>query len=235
MARLPRIDLPGLPQHLIVRGNNRGLMFRDDADRIIFIRYLEEALDACACDLHAYALMDNHVHLLATGHVPGELSELMQRIGRKFARVINLRWGRTGTLFEGRFRSSLVDSDSYLLMCMRYIELNPVRAGVVANPADYAWSSFRQNASGNPGAPLVAHALYHGLGTGTVERGKAYRELVEAGIGDADIDRIRESARKGRALGSDEFCAQVAARVERNVRPQAQGRPTKRGQVQKLT
>ena len=97
MPRLPRIDLPGVPQHLVVRGNNRSVMFRDDADRIIFLRYLDEALDACACDLHAYVLMGNHVHLLATGHAAGELSELMQRVGRKFARIVNLRWGRTGT------------------------------------------------------------------------------------------------------------------------------------------
>jgi putative transposase len=114
MARLARIDIPGIPQHLIVRGNNRSLMFRDDADRCIFMGFLDQSLAECACDLHAYVLMSNHVHLLATGHVEGELSQLMQRIGRKYARLVNLRWGRTGTLFEGRFRSSLVDSEAYL-------------------------------------------------------------------------------------------------------------------------
>jgi REP-associated tyrosine transposase len=153
MPRLPRIDLP---QHLVVRGNNRGAMFRDDADRIIFLGYLEEALDACACDLHAYALMDNHVHLLATGHALGELSEVMQRVGRKFARVVNLRWGRTGTLFEGRFRSSLVDSEAYLFTCMTYIELNPVRAGIAAAPDGAArWArrnSARRSRSASSGA-----------------------------------------------------------------------------------
>src|SRR5690349_8843778 len=120
MARLPRIDVPGVPQHLIVRGNNRSTLFRDDADRCVFLQLLERALDDCVCDLHAYVLMDNHVHLLATGNASGELSEMMQRIGRKFARLVNLRWDRTGTLFEGRFRSSLVDSENYLLTCMRY-------------------------------------------------------------------------------------------------------------------
>jgi putative transposase len=225
MARLPRIDLPGLPQHLIVRGNNRGLMFRDDGDRIIFLRYLVEALDACACDLHAYVLMDNHVHLLATGHAPGELSELMQRVGRKFARVVNLRWGRTGTLFEGRFRSSLIDSDAYLFTCMSYIELNPMRAGMVDAPGDYIWSSFKENASGAPRAPLVPHPLYHELGASVLERGKAYRAMVDAGVSDGDIERVGDSVRKCRALGSEEFCEEVAARLQRTAAPRAQGRP----------
>ncbi len=227
MARLPRIDFPGVPQHLIVRGNNRGTIFRDDADRIIFMRYLEEALEACVCDLHAYVLMDNHVHLLATAHVRGELSELMQRVGRKFARLINLRWGRTGTLFEGRFRSSLVDSEAYLFTCMSYIELNPVRAGMVATPGDYAWSSYRQNASGNPQPPLVPHPLYHGLGAGEADRARAYREMVSAGIGDDAVERIRESVRKCRALGTEEFCARAEGQLGRAVVPRGQGRPPK--------
>jgi len=235
MARLPRIDFPGVPQHLIVRGNNRGLMFRDDGDRIIFLRYLGDALNACACDLHAYVLMDNHVHLLATGHVAGELSELMQRLGRKFARMVNLRWDRTGSLFEGRFRSSLVESERYLFTCMSYIELNPVRAGIVAAPSDYAWSSFAQNASGDPRHPIVPHALYFGLGPGPAERANAYRAMVGGGIRDSDIDLIRTCARKCRALGSDEFCGEVESRLERAVVPRGQGRPKKRGQVQKLT
>src|SRR4026208_2512142 len=130
MARLPRIDVPGIPQHLIIRGNNRSILFRDDADRCIFLQLVEKALGVCACDLHAYVLMTNHVHLLATGHLVGELSEMMQRIERKFARLVALRWDRTATLSEGRFRSSLVQSEAYLFTCMQYIELNPVRAGI---------------------------------------------------------------------------------------------------------
>src|SRR5881392_2574096 len=110
MARLPRIDLPDIPQHLIVRGNNRSTLFRDDADRYIFLQFLGEAMQKCACELHAFVLLSNHVHLLATGHLPGELSDFMRRVGRKFARLMNMRWSRTGTLFEGRFWSSLVES-----------------------------------------------------------------------------------------------------------------------------
>lgn len=203
MARLPRIDFPGVPQHLVVRGNNRGLMFRDDGDR-----------------------------LLATGHAQGELSELMQRVGRKFARVVNLRWGRTGSLFEGRFRSCLIDSEAYLFNCMAYIELNPVRAGIVAAPGDFRWSSYRQNASGSPRPPIAPHALYNGLGVGPNDRGKAYCEIVNAGTGDPEIERIRTSVRKCRALGSEAFCARIEGRLERAVAPRERGRP-KRGRVQK--
>lgn len=234
MARLPRIDVPGIPQHLIVRGNNRSLMFRDDADRCIFFGFLDRALAECACEIHAYVLMPNHVHLLATGHLAGELSELMQRVGRKFARLMNLRWGRTGTLFEGRFRSSLVDSEAYLFTCMRYIELNPVRAGIVSHPGDFSWSSYSSNASGSPNGILVPHTLYRGLGTTPQERGAAYRGLVDQGISDEDLSRIRESAAKCRALGRDSFCAELEGRLERPIAPRPQGRP-KRGQVEKLT
>ena len=230
MARLPRIDVPGVPQHLIVRGNNRSTLFRDDADRCIFLQFLEEALDTCACELHAYVLMTNHVHLLATGHLPGELSDMMQRVGRKFARLMNIRWSRTGTLFEGRFHSSLVDSEAYLLTCMRYIELNPVRAGIVHFPQEYGWSSYRGNARGDPGSMVTPHELYVRLGSTPAERGAAYRSLVESGVSDEDLVRIRTSATKCRALGSPAFCDEIAARLGRPVTPREQGRP-KRGQV----
>jgi putative transposase len=234
MARLPRIDIPGVPQHLWVRGNNRSSLFRDDADRCILLQFLEEALKACVCELHAYVLMSNHVHLLATGHVAGELSELMQRVERKFARLMNLRWGRTGTLFEGRYRSSLVDSEAYLLTCMRYIELNPVRAGIVRHPKEYGWSSYRENAGGTPGSMLKPHELYLKLGRSDRERGAAYRGLVESGVTEEDLIRIRTSAAKCRALGGEAFCKEMAARLGRPVAPRPQGRP-KRGQVEKLT
>jgi putative transposase len=234
MARLPRIDIPGIPQHLIVRGNNRSLMFRDDADRCIFLGFLDRALADCACELHAYVLMSNHVHMLATGHVPGELSELMQKVGRKFARLMNLRWGRTGTMFEGRFRSSLVDSEAYLLTCMRYIELNPVRAGIVRHAGEFPWSSYASNAGGEPNGLLVPHPLYLGLGRTPPDRGAAYRGLVAAGVADDDLSRIRESAAKCRALGRESFCTELEARLDRPIAPRLQGRP-KRGQVEKLT
>jgi len=235
MARLPRIDLPDIPQHLIVRGNNRSTLFRDDADRYIFLQFLGEALQKCACELHAFVLMSNHVHLLATGHLPGELSDFMQRVGRKFARLMNMRWSRTGTLFEGRFWSSLVESEAYLLTCMRYIELNPVRAGIARHPQDFGWSSYGQNAAGDPGGLLTPHDLYVRLGTTREERAATYRGLVASGVSEDDLTRIRLSAAKCRALGTEAFCDEIAHRLGRSVIPRAQGRPAKRGQVQKLT
>jgi putative transposase len=227
MARLRRIDVPGVPQHLIVRGNNRCDLFREDADRCLFLQFLGEALDACPCELHAYVLMTNHVHLLSTGHCEGAISEMMQRLGRKYARLMNLRWGRTGTLFEGRFRSSLVDSEAYLLTCMRYIELNPVRAGMVRHPRQFGWSSYRQNASGNPGNLLTAHDLYARLGTQPAERAATYRDLVEMGVTEEDLMRIRTSAAKCRALGTDAFCAQMEKLLDRPTAPRPRGRPKK--------
>jgi len=235
MARLPRIDVPGIPQHLIVRGNNRCTIFRDDADRMIYLGFLEGALRTCACDLHAFVLMTNHVHLLVTGQVDGEISELMQIVGHKFARLMNLRWGRTGTLFEGRFRSCPVESETYLLACMRYIELNPVRAGMVQQPADYPWSSFFANASGNPGLPVVAHEVYRQLGANPEERGLRYRQLVAAGIPGGELERIRTSARQGRALGNENFGNRLQASLGRPVAPTMPGRPRKRGQGEKFT
>ena len=227
MARLPRIDLPGVPQHLIVRGNNRTAIFRDDADRQVFLGLLVDGLGACACEVHAYVLMGNHVHLLATGYREGELSDLMRRVGGKFARLMNLRWGRTGTLFEGRFRSSLVESESYLLTCMAYIELNPVRAGMVRHPADYPWSSYGENASGSPRSLIVPHELYGRLGMTSASRAAAYRELIDAGVSLEDIVRVRSSLQKSRALGGERFCADIAAQLERPVAPNPQGRPRK--------
>jgi len=227
MARLPRIDLPGVPQHLIVRGNNRNAMFRDDADRQIFLGLLSEGLSASTCELHAYVLMTNHVHLLTTGHREGELSVLMRRVEGKFARLMNMRWGRTGTLFEGRFRSSLVESEAHLINCMVYIELNPVRAGLVASPGDFPWSSYGQNASGTPRLPLVPHDLYGDLGLTAQARAGAYRKLVEAGISEDELLRIRTCLQKSRALGSEKFRADVATRLARDVCPRTPGRPRK--------
>lgn len=225
MARLPRIDFPGIPQHLIVRGNNRASLFRDDADRLVFLKLVEDGLGTCACDLHAYVLMSNHVHLLATGHLAGELSELMQRVGSKFARLMNLRWDRTGTLFEGRFRSSIVDSEAYLLTCMRYIELNPVRAGMTQGPDDHPWSSYRANSSGEPMHPITPHALYRRLGHDAATRALRYRELVAAGVDDDSLTRIRVAVKTCRALGSETFCADLDARLGRVVVTRGRGRP----------
>ena len=212
MARQARIDVPGYPQHLVVRGNNRAPLFGNDADRLLYLRFMEDALARSGPDLHAFVLMSNHVHLLATGHHPGELSAFMHHLGSKFARLMNQRWGRTGTLFEGRFRSIMVETDSYLVTCMRYIDLNPVRAGLVRHPAHYPWSSFRRNAALAPLEPLVANPAYLGLGETTESRGRSYRELCESGLAAHEVACIRESVRKSRALGSPAFVKAIESK-----------------------
>lgn len=230
MARSPRIDVPGLPQHLILRGNNRTPCFHDDQDRRVFLKYLREALEETGCSLHAFVLMTNHVHLLVTGHEPGAISRLMQSVGRRYARYINSSRGRTGTLFEGRFKSSVVDSERYFLAVMRYIELNPVRAGMVAHPGSYPWSSFRQNASGKPSGLVTAHPQYESLGGDPIARRQAYLALFDLEIDDETLQEIRIHANKGRALGSESFREALSARLGRPVAIVRPGR-RKRGQV----
>src|SRR5690242_10953001 len=139
MARYPRLDLPDVPQHIVQRGNNRGACFFCDGHRRLYLDLLGEAAAATGVAIHAYVLMTNHVHLLATPRREGAVSALMQVVGRRYVQWINKSRGRTGTLFDGRFKANLVQSERYLLCCYRYIELNPVRAGLVVDPAEYAW------------------------------------------------------------------------------------------------
>ena len=218
MARPPRIDLPGIPQHLWVRGNNRGPMFFDDSDRYVFMRCLDFAKKKYGCDLHAFVLMTNHMHLLATGKEQGAISSMIQSIGRRFVRYTNGRRTRTGTLFEGRFKSSLVDTEHYFMTCMRYIELNPVRAGMVSSPGRYPWSSYRMNARGDPMEPLTPHPTYLALGDGEKARGAAYRELFKTPISDEDLKSIRAALSQSRAWGSEEFYEQLEAELDQPVK-----------------
>jgi putative transposase len=217
-----------MPQHLVVRGNNRHDVFFRDADRLVFLRYLAEACDDDACELHAFVLMSNHVHLLATGKAPMALSTLMQDVGRRYVKYVNSAYKRSGALYEGRFKSSLVETSAYFLACMRYIELNPVRAGLARSPGEYPWSSFGQNAFGDPSGALTPHPEYLALGSDPARRGAAYLRLFDGGMAPAELAAIRESARMGRALGGDRFCAAVEATLRRPVKVRPQGRPFRR-------
>ena len=201
MPRSPRLDVPHLPQHLVVRGNNRTDLFHEDWERTVFLNYVAEALERASCALHAYVLMSNHVHLLATGGDCGSLSSFVHVVGTRFARFINRKRGRTGTLFEGRFRSSLVSDERYLLSCMRYIEMNPVRAGLARHPGEYGWSSYAQNASGLPAGLLTPHSTYVAIAADPPERGAAYRALFETEMAPELIEQIRACARYNRCLG----------------------------------
>jgi putative transposase len=154
MARKPRFTLPGYPQHIIQRGNNRSVIFGDDADRLFYLDKLKAACECFECHIHAYILMTNHVHLLMTPETVTGISKTMQSLGRSYVQYFNWRYQRTGTLWEGRYKASVLDTECYLLTCYRYIEMNPVRAGMVDHPQDYRWSSHACNAAGHTD-PLV--------------------------------------------------------------------------------
>jgi len=184
MPRPPRLDLPGVPQHVVQRGNNRTECFFGDTDRRFYLKCLAESAARRGCEVHAYALMSNHVHILATPNASGAIGMMMQDVGRRYVRVINTLHARTGTLWEARFRSSLIDSENYLLVCQRYIELNPVRAGIVTDPAAYPWSSHTYYASGRANRLVTEHDVYLRLGSSAAERRSAYLSLFAKSLDD---------------------------------------------------
>ncbi|MES9868354.1 MAG: transposase [Sedimenticola sp.] len=177
MARLPRYSIPGQPQHVIQRGNNREPVYYDEADYRFYLEKLEAACKQHDCTVHAYVLMTNHVHLLMTTNSGEGIGKVMQMLGRYYVQYFNYNYDRTGTLWEGRYKATLFDSEAYLLTCMRYIELNPVRAGMVEHPRDYPWSSYHRNALGDEDGLVSDHLVYRKLGTSREERESAYRSL----------------------------------------------------------
>ncbi|WP_449467809.1 transposase [Stenotrophomonas humi] len=226
MARQPRIDLPDVAQHVIQRGNDRQPCFFRDIDRIRYLQDLRELSLAGACHVHAYVLMTNHVHLLVTPTQTSAISRLMQSLGRRYVRYINDTYGRTGTLWEGRYKSHLVANDEHLLRCYRYIELNPVRAGMVAHAADYRWSSYGRNAMGLADPLLHSHTCYSGLGSTEAERLQAYRELVQQAC-DEDAARFSDHLRHQHPMGNERFRTAIEAQVGRRLTPGKGGRPRK--------
>lgn len=224
MARLPRFFLPNQPLHVIQRGNNRSPIFAANEDFQFYLRCLKEAAEAHSLSIHAYVLMTNHVHLLVTPETDSSLSKTMQSLGRRYVQYFNHAYGRTGTLWEGRFKSTLIDSERYFLTCMRYIEMNPVRAGMVAHPDDYAWSSYPANAWGKDDALLMPHDLYLRLGADGAERQAAYRTLLLEQVDKAAADAIRDATNKGWVLGDEQFSARIEALTNRRAAPLARGR-----------
>ena len=220
MARQPRLDLPGITQHVIQRGNDRQPCFGAEDDYRFYLHELGEAARRFACALHAYVLMTNHAHLLVTPAERGAVSRMMQALGRRYVGRFNARYQRTGTLWEGRFKAALVDSDGYVLTCYRYIELNPVRAGMVLSPALYPWSSFRHNALGEEDPRITPHPSYLALGAGALGRA-AYRAMFAEILDVQDLDEIRQHTQQQRAWGTSRFQAQIEALAGRaaSVRP----------------
>lgn len=223
MPRLPRVVLPGAPVHVTQRGNNRTATFRSADD---FDHYLSTLLDACRrfrCAIHAYVLMTNHVHLLITPEDNEGLSLMMQAIGRRYVRYVNARYRRTGTLWEGRFRSAVIDSERYFFTCSRYIELNPVRAQMVDHPHRYRWSSHRYNAFGEPDALIAPHPLYCALAPTPVNRQAVYRALFRNEIEPQTLEQIRRATNRGAVLGDARFLDRIEATLDRRVRRLAHG------------
>jgi len=230
MARLPRYVLPGQPQHIIQRGNNRQAIFSAEADYQFFRDALVEAADKHGLVIHAYVWMTNHIHLLATPEREESIGKVFQSAGRKYVQYFNDTYRRSGTLWEGRYRATVVDSEQYLLTLMRYIELNPVRAGMVAHPRDYPWSSYACNALGEAGPNggwVRPHEEYLRLGRGASARQSAYRQLFRAAISAYDLGEIRACTHKGWALGGERFKAQVEALTQRRAVSRGVGRPRK--------
>ncbi len=217
MARLPRICLPGIPQHVIQRGNNRQACFASDEDFAAYVYWLADYAVKYRVVIHAWVLMTNHVHLLMTPVTGDGISKLMQTLGRHYVRYFNYTYRRTGTLWEGRFKSCVVDAENYLLVCQRYIELNPVRAGMVASPAEYKWSSYQANGLGIPAAMWTAHPVYESLGSNNDQRAARYRGLFRGHIAPEQLIQIRQSVNQGMVLGNDKFREEIACLSGRRV------------------
>lgn len=229
MPRPHRLNLPGFPQHVTQRGNNRQPCFLDDSDRNAYRRLLCKAASRSEVDIHAYVLMTNHVHLLLSPSTPEGVSTLMQDLGREYVRYFNASHERTGTLWEGRFKSSLVDSDYYCLACYRYIEFNPVRATLVDTACQYPWSSHGFNALGKPDKLVTPHPVWLALGANGKSRHRAYHRLFSSAQSDEDIETIRHTNRKGLPLGPDGFREAIASRLGIRIGTGRVGRPPKMG------
>ena len=223
MARHPRFILPGQPQHVIQRGNNRQPIFATVRDYEFYVEKLMDAASEHDCQIHAYVLMTNHVHLLVSPARIDGLGKMMQMLGRYYVQYFNYNYKRTGTLWEGRYKASLISSEQYLFSCMRYIELNPLRAGMVEDPSEYRWSSYHHNALGKADLLIQPHLEYCRLGNTLADRQSNYKALFQISMELKVLHDIRETANKGWALGDSQFKQAVAQQLSRRVEPGAKG------------
>jgi len=225
MARLPRLTLPGYPHHVVQRGNNRQAIFTSASDYQMLLDLLTEQARLFDVAVHAYVLMSNHFHLLLTPQTTDGLPKMMQAVGRSYVRWFNQRQQRTGTLWEGRYKSTLIQTDRYLLACMAYIDLNPVRAGLVQQPQDYTWSSHLHYVGVRTDPLITAHPLYWELGNTPFAREAAYAELVHRGVEPSQQSALTDATLRGWALGEPDFVADLQKRTERRVVKKRAGRP----------
>ena len=227
MPRKPRHYLAGVPAHIIQRGNNRLPCFFSEDDYQFYLECLGESACRYGCVIHAYVLMTNHIHLLMTPINENAISRVLQSVGRRYVRHINQMYQRTGTLWEGRHKGSLVQSEEYVLACYRYIELNPVRAGIVAHPSEYPWSSYHHNAQGKSNILLQPHDTYAALGNCTERRRKAYQSLFRSTVDSGRIDEIRKAVQYSVPLGNARFREEIERTLGRRIGQAQMGRPRK--------
>ncbi len=227
MPRRARLVVPNIPLHIIQRGNNRQACFFSAEDHIFYLECLLEYSKKTSCLIHGYVLMTNHVHLLLTPREKESASQLMKRLGQRYVQYVNRTYQRSGTLWEGRFRSCIAQEDNYLLHCQRYIELNPVRAGMVEYPEDYRWSSYRANAQGDSNKLVTPHFMYQELGLTQTERQSNYRELFRFNLEPGLVDEIRRATNGNFVLGNNRFKEEIGKTLGRRVKPGKAGRPVK--------
>jgi putative transposase len=228
MARLPRLTVPGYPHHIIQRGNNRQAIFGGAADYELLLGLVDEHARKQQVAVHGYVLMSNHFHLLATPETVEGIPQMMQAVGRRYVRNYNLRHARTGTLWEGRYKSTLIQAERYLLACMVYMDLNPVRAAMVADPADYPWSSYPHYIGRKQDKLITPHPIYWELGNTPFARDEAYAGLVRSGVSDEQRRALTDSALRGWALGEPDYVADLQRRTQRRVARSQAGRPVLR-------
>jgi putative transposase len=225
MPRRARLAVAGIPWHIIQRGHNRSTCFFADDDRHIYLELLQQQAERFGCAIHAYCLMTNHVHLLLTPEHAYSPSLMMKHLSQRYVQHINRAYKRSGTLWEGRFKSCLAQDERYVLTCYRYIELNPVRAQMVEAPEHYHWSSFLRNGMGHTNALITPHVNYLGLGASTVERCTAYHDLVINHNDQQSITLIRRATQGNYVLGDKEFEKEIELTLGRRVVPGQSGRP----------
>ena len=227
MARLPRLVLANHPHHIIQTGNDSQLIFREPDDYQRFLAWLKDSAREFKVAVHAYVLMPNHLHLLASPATAEGLAQMMQRVGRYYVPWYNAKYGRSGSLFQGRFKTSLIDAQAYFMLCSRYIESNPVRSQLAGDARDYPWSSYAQHAGLRPDPVITDHALYWALGNTPFQREAAYIELSQPSLSAREMALVDAAVLKGWPLGSDAFKTEIQHRAKRQVLPAKRGRPFK--------
>lgn len=228
MPRKPRFFLPGAPAHVVQRGHSREPVFFEDSDYRAYLEWLTEAATRYKCAIHAYVLMTNHIHVLVTPREAEGVSRMMQYVGRRYVPYINYTYGTSGSIWEGRYKASLIQDEPYLLTCMRYIELNPVRANMATAPQQYRWSSYRANAQGKEDRLITPHPLYTSLARTNPSRQEAYRALFKAHIDEKVLTDLRAAWQTGTPLGNDHFKDKIERKLNTKVGQARRGRPAKR-------